>query len=49
MPVQKRFNIQIVFDPSLEPFPKYHRESMSAFAIRNAENLRRAAVNLNNS
>ena len=49
MPVQKCFDIQIVFDPHLKPFPKHHGKSISAPAVRDAKNLRRAAVNLNNS
>ena len=49
MPVQKCFDIQTVFDPHLKPFPKHHGKSISALAVRDAENLGRAAVNLNNS
>ena len=49
MPVQKCFDIQIVFDPRLKPLPQHQGKPISAPAVRNAKNLRRAAVNLNNS
>ena len=47
VPVQKCFNIQFVFDPRLEPLPQHQRKPVSAATVYNAENLRGAAVNLN--
>ena len=49
MPMQKCFISQPVFDPRLKPLPQHQGKPLPAPAVYNIKNLRRAAVNLNNS